>query len=891
MRFFLIFIVLFSWSSIFASHIVGGEIFYDYMGSSQYRISVVLYRDCNSTGAEYDDPLSLGIYSKSNQLVQNVLIPFPGSVNLPIVFSNPCVIPPNDICIEKAIYTTIVDLPPIIGGYTLTYQRCCRGPNVVNLVSPDGTGLTLSTHIPGIETNFQFNSSSRFSGYPPTLLCNNEKLVFNHGAIDPDGDQLVYSLIAPNSGATYDKPKPNIPPPPPYSPVVWLNGFSTVNPFGNGATIDINSSTGLLTASPKLLGLFVVGIRVQEYRNGILVGETVRDFLFRVINCEITLQASIPVQEDMDYFISYCQGLTVTFDNNSYGANNYKWDFGVPNTLTDVSTQFTPTFTYPLPGTYQATLIANPGWPCSDTSTQTIIVNEYLEVSFSTIDSICIVNNSFNFDGHFIGNNSSIFLWDFGNNASIKTSSDLDVNNVTFIESGFSKITLTGMNGTCTTSFTDSIYIFPLPTVNFSPPPNYLCVGLTVPFYNTSSGIINSIWDFGVSNSTDDVSNEFEPIFSFPKAGEYTVKLTGSSVGLCTNTAYQTLIVNDILDVWFTKNDSLCITGNSFNFDGGMIGSPTTTYMWEFGPNASISTASTLDVNNVVFNKAGTFPIKLTGYYSTNCIDTFSSSIFIYNEPTVDFTIEPSLSCAPYAAKFINLSTSDAPLSYFWDFGEGGISTLKDPIYIYDSVGIYDVGLKISASKGCIDTLKLIKTNYIKVNPSPISIFSASPLVTDICNSLVQFSDQSIGGVTTYYSFNGTAFSDEKNPSYIYTDDGIFYPKQIVTNEFMCTDTSQIEIYIEPFMVFIPNAFTPDGDSFNNEFKAVTYFNTIEWEFTIYNRWGNVIYKSNDPSQGWDGKYKGENVQDGLYNYHLKYISCEKTNAVHELRGHFSLIK
>ena len=891
MRYFLIFIVFISWSTTFASHIVGGEIFYDHMGSNQYRISVVLYRDCNSTGAAYDDPLSLGIYSKSNQLVQNVLIPFPGSIKLPIVFSNPCVIPPNDICIEKSIYTTIVDLPPIIGGYTLTYQRCCRGPKVVNLVSPDGTGLTLSTHIPGIETNFQFNSSSRFSGYPPTVLCNNEKLVFNHSATDPDGDQLVYSLIAPNSGATTDKPKPDIPPPPPYSPVVWLNSFLTSNPLGSGATIDINSSTGLLIASPKSLGLFVVGIRVQEFRNGILVGETIRDFLFRVINCEITMQASIPLQVDMNYFISYCQGLTVTFDNNSYGATNYTWDFGVPNSSSDVSTQFTPTFTYPSPGTYQATLIANPGWPCTDTSTQTIIVNEFLEVSFSTVDSICIVNNSLNFDGSFIGSNSSTFLWNFGNNASIQTSSNLDVNNVTFNKSGFSKITLSGSNGTCTTSFSDSIYIFPIPNVNFSPTPNYLCEGLTVPLYNSSLGITKSNWDFGVSNTLDDVSNESEPIYTFPSAGTYNVRLIGSSNGSCIDTAYQTLIINEILDVWFTNNDSLCITGNSFNFDGGFVGSPTTTFVWDFGPNASITNSSNLDVNNVTFNKAGTFPIKMTGNYSTNCTDIFTSSIFIYSEPTIDFTIEPSLSCAPYTAKFINLSTADAPLSYLWDFGEGGTSSSKDPIYIYDSVGIYNVGLKISANRGCIDTLVLLKTNYIKVNPSPTSFFSATPLVTDICNSLVQFTDESIGGIETFYSFNGTAFSDVKNPTYIYTDDGVFYPKQIVTNEFLCTDTSQIEIYIEPFMVYIPNAFTPDGDAFNNDFKAITYFNTIKWDFTIYNRWGNVIYNSSDPSQGWDGKYKGEKAQDGLYNYLLKYISCEETNAVHELRGHFSLLK
>ncbi len=164
MRYLLILITFFQINSLIASHIVGGEIFYDYLGANQYKISIVLYRDCNSTGAVYDDPLSLGIFSNTGTLLYNELISFPGSTNVPITFSNPCVTPPNDICIEKAIYTTILNLPPRVGGYTLAYQRCCRGPNVINLLYPDQTGLTLMAHIPGLETNFQQNSSPRFTG-------------------------------------------------------------------------------------------------------------------------------------------------------------------------------------------------------------------------------------------------------------------------------------------------------------------------------------------------------------------------------------------------------------------------------------------------------------------------------------------------------------------------------------------------------------------------------------------------------------------------------------------------------------------------------------------------------------------------------------------------------
>ena len=82
MRRYLIVLLFFSCFNSYASHIVGGEIYYNYLGSNQYKISIALYRDCFSTGAEYDDPLSLGIFTSSNMLVQNVMIPFTGSTNV-----------------------------------------------------------------------------------------------------------------------------------------------------------------------------------------------------------------------------------------------------------------------------------------------------------------------------------------------------------------------------------------------------------------------------------------------------------------------------------------------------------------------------------------------------------------------------------------------------------------------------------------------------------------------------------------------------------------------------------------------------------------------------------------------------------------------------------------
>ena len=302
-------------------------------------------------------------------------MPFPGSIILPNIFNNPCATPPSNVCVERAIYTIVVTLPPVVGGYNVSYQRCCRGPNITNLINPDDTGITLTTHVPGSETGFTVNSSPRFTNYPPILLCNTEQLIFDHVATDPDGDQLVYSLVTPFAGANSVNPMPNQAPPPPYIPVQWDATYSALNPMGTGSSSSINASTGMLNVIPNSVGLFVVGVRVQEYRNGVLIGETVRDFLFRVFDCNIVLQALLPTQDQLPTFVSYCQGLNVSFVNNSFGGSTYAWDFGDLASNSDVSSLFAPSYTFPGPGNYTTRLIVNPGMPCTDTAYMDIIVD------------------------------------------------------------------------------------------------------------------------------------------------------------------------------------------------------------------------------------------------------------------------------------------------------------------------------------------------------------------------------------------------------------------------------------------------------------------------------------------------------------------------------------
>jgi gliding motility-associated-like protein len=873
---------------VHASHIVGGEIYYDYLGNNNYRVYIAVYRDCLSTGADFDIPLPLGVFNANNVLIQNVSVPYPGKQNLPVVFNNPCVVPPSGICVERAIYTTVLNLPPAVGGYSLVYQRCCRGPNITNIINPENTGFTLVGKIPGVANGHFVNSSPRFNNYPPLVLCNNEDLIFDHSATDPDGDELVYEMITPNSGATDFNPAPNPPPAPPYFPINWAGGFNAPQPLGPGSSLSINPQTGLLIADPELIGLFVVGVRVKEFRNGVQIGQTDRDFIFKVINCVITLQAIITPQNQMNTFVDYCQGSTITFQNQSYGGTSYAWDFGVPGITTDVSTSFQPTYTYPGPGTYEVTLVVNPGWPCTDTSVQIFTIYEQMQTSFTVNDNVCLNGNSLDFTSAYTGPPGPDYQWNFGINANPSTSNAQHVTGVTFSQAGTFNVTLTTTFENCIKTFNQNVIILPQPIANFQLPATLECGGLSVNFENTSQNATGYSWDFGFPGGE---SSQTNPSITFPNPGTYTVELLATSTGDCADSINLEITVNEALVVSFTSEDSLCITNNNFNFIGNFSGPEGSVIQWVFGPNASIQTANTLNVENVQFNTFGSFPITFSANFG-NCSASYTESIFIFREPSIEFGLVPGLKCAPYLAQFIDSCVADSQIFYFWDFGDGNTSTEANPSNVYMNPGQYDVSLTIITPYGCIDTLELIKAPYIFVYPSPTAGFTVDPYETNICEAFIQFTDQSIDAYTyLYYLDENGRTSTESNPYVQYFTSGTKNPLQIITNEFGCTDKKYQTILIEPVSVFVPNTFTPDGNEFNNLFLAETVFPMDMWEMKIYNRWGELVFESNDPEIGWDGIYNYQMSPDGIYVYRIKYMSCEMTDEVFELKGHVQLLR
>lgn len=872
-----------------ASHIVGGEIYYDYLGNNNYRFYIAVYRDYCSSGASYDDPLILTIYNSANQLVQNLQVPFPGSSNVPTNFNDPCLNTPPVVCTEKALYTVVVNLPPSAGGYTVSYQRCCRGPAIDNLLNPDNTGFTLSCVVPGTTNNNYINNSPRFNGYPPLVLCNNDDLVFDHSASDPDGDQLVYSLVTPNAGASSGNPAPTQAPPPPYGPVLWAGGYSAAVPLGPGSSISIDSVTGLLTASPNFTGLYVVGIQVEEIRNGVVINRTVRDFLFKVFVCDFQAQAILPLQSELSSFSSFCQGLTVEFENQSYGGTAYQWDFGVPGITTDVSNQFAPTYTYPAPGTYTATLVVNPGLQCTDTAYMEIMVYNEINVSYTSQDSLCVIGNSVDFAAVTDGPPGTTLTWNFGANANPPSATGANVNNVVFNQAGNFEVTVTANFAVCNDTYSDTVHIIPEPVAEIVLPTQIECEGLTIDFGNNTTNATNYLWSFGDGSPDTGI---FAPTHTFPGPGTYTISLSAWSSAACINDDQATVTLYEDLSVAFTSEDSLCFTNNSFNFDGTVSGPSSAVFTWNFGPDASIQSSNAIDVPGVSFDTTGSIPITLTGTF-LSCVESVTQNIYIFQEPTIDFILLPGNQCVPFEAHFIDQSFSETPITYTWDFGDGGTSGDQNPVHVYTQTGPFPVTLNISTSSGCIVDMSLTQSDLVDVHPIPEAGFTVSPDYTDICHSVVVFTDKSVGATSYFYWFDdSTIYSFDSSPTHMYYRDGTHWPMQIVENEWGCKDTAYRQLFIEPFTIYAPNAFTPDGDEFNNTFTPIVYLDLVEWKLEIYDRWGQKVFESNDVRFGWDGTgTNGRPVQSGNYVWKATYVSCEPFNPRRVRTGHVSVLR
>lgn len=377
-------------SKTYATHIVGGDFYYEYLSNNRYALVLKLYVDCengNPQAINSDYIANIGLFHGTNKtFIRSIQMTRgnPRRLNKAIYS---CVVPEKDICVDGYTYRDTFNIDPGNDGVILAFQRCCRNNSITNIIAPEATGATYWVKIPGRKTTL-YNSSAVFKELPPNYLCTDAPLQFDHSATDKDGDSLAYELYQPYSGASQTAPRPLVPSNPAYRPVLWGVGYGTQNQMKGDPILKIDERSGLLTVTPNVPGQFVIGIKVKEFRNGVLIGETLRDYQFNVRKCKFDIIANFTTPQAGEPLPQYYCNDSVYFFNKSYKAEYYSWDFGDPTTEDDTSSAANPSWIYPGDGDYIATLVAT-NKQCEDSIKIRVRIRENVKVDLGPDRIVC----------------------------------------------------------------------------------------------------------------------------------------------------------------------------------------------------------------------------------------------------------------------------------------------------------------------------------------------------------------------------------------------------------------------------------------------------------------------------------------------------------------------
>lgn len=397
-----------------AGHLVGGEISYHQINGDTYVIQLRMYRDCYA-GAnavqQFDSVAYISAYKGWNhELVKVMKLHRPNdSTRLPLVVEVPCLPNPPDLCILEMVYSDTVVLSVPNSGLYLVNQRCCRTPDALNIIDPFFYGSTYSAFIPGANL-YTENSSPVFNEVPPIALCAGIDLELDYSATDPDGDSLYYEFCTPyhggGSGGQNGIPYPDTPAAPPFDTIQWATSYNKNYQIPSSPAFSIDHNSGIISGRPTQLGTYAFGVCVQEYRDGIFIGENRRDFQMTTTTCEIGAASII------DSAIEECIGLEVHFFNLSTVGNSFKWDFGDPTTDADTSSSSSPSYQYPDTGWYTIQLIAFGAAGCNDTSYFDYHVLPEITPQFHIPDPACYSDQSFDFHQGGVFRESTVAQWE-----------------------------------------------------------------------------------------------------------------------------------------------------------------------------------------------------------------------------------------------------------------------------------------------------------------------------------------------------------------------------------------------------------------------------------------------------------------------------------------------
>ncbi len=836
-KFLLSIFALFSTLAVSAAHITGGEVRYEFLrdegDSKVYRITLLLFRDNNCQGcAGLPVSVPVGIYNNDNSSLFGGFrtVDRTTETEVPILAFPGCLTNAPSFNYSMGTYPMEVTLPNNNAGYTFSYQTCCRVKNIVNLTSNPSTGgdqgSTYIAVIPGknkLIGGINDNSAQFQTGI--SVICYGRRFTLDFSATDSDGDEIVYELCNGLDGGAAVDAGYSTPAGPPHNSLSYQSPYSGLQPLGSLATI--NSSTGIISGiAPSVAGAYVVSVCAKSYRNGLFLDEHRKDFIVTVSPCDLS-------GAELDLSYSNCKDSTFTFTNNNNSPLNltFLWTFGDGNT----STEQMPTHTYADTGVYKITLTVNAGGSCSSTAESLLSVFPSFETRFATTAPACKnVNVQFTDQTFATYGPVNKWRWNFGDPSSgVSNTSVLKDPVHAYNTSGTYNVQLISSSPKgCIDTLLAPVIIVDTPALRL--PNDTLICSVDTLQISAQKDIPGGTIRWSPNYMISDV-NSFTPLVSPDVTTTYTAVLTDPSG--CSAIKSFTIRVVDFVTVAAMPDTTICRT------DSIQLRIVTDGLLYRWTPTAGLS-------NPNILNPRAAPNASSTTYTLTSTIGKCSKTadIIVRTVPYPAANAGPdSAICAgtsmqlnatggsTYAwtpTSFLSATNIPNPIVRNPNFSVQYIVTVRDtlgcPKPVRDTV--YIKVIKLVADAGPRDT-SIVKDQPLQLNGTGGDIYLWSP--------------------GTYLS-DVNISNPVSNPK-----DSIEYVLR-VSNAEGCTATDTINVrlfFLEPGL-YVPTAFTPNGDAINNTFKPIALGIRSLDNFVIYNRFGELVFQTSQIGKGWDGKYK-----------------------------------
>lgn len=836
----------------FSRHIKGGFFNYQYLGPgisnptfNRYKITLTVYMDCTATGNQIDETVNFTIFNGNNySQYDNVSVSKTDSYLLQKLYDDPCITGDQAICYYRIVTYVLpsYELPSAINGYTISFQRCCRIENMDNIIGSGNIGNTYTIQIPGSSSavpNITQNSSPTFPINDTVVICEKNYFTYPFSATDPNGDSLSYAFCTSYSGGGQTTPAPAVASTPPYNSVPYYATYNGSFPLGSGVTI--NAKTGLIsgTAPPIVnTGEYAVTVCVSEYRNGIFIGQTRKELHIRVRDCSVT-------RAHLDPIPTSCDGYTVNFSNNAINPSgvDYTWSFGEPvSGLANNATSAAPSHTYSDTGVYILKLRVSIAGLCADSTTAPVKVYPGFFPGFKANAPLCkgapvsFTDTTKTKYGFTTG-----WKWLFGNLKDAVDSSNLQNPIYTYPDSGTYHIQfIVGNTFGCTDTIHNDLYIRNSASINLIPHDTLICTIDTLQLLTGNTGVYSWSPNYNISSLTS-----ANPLVSPDVPTKYYVSLT--DVFGCINTDSVFVNVVDKVTLSAGPDSTICRT------DGLVLGtvSDALHYIWTPATYLNSDTAKNPVANPLVANIT---------YSVTGNIGKCRASSMV------------TITTLPYPPAYAGRDTTvcfgiSVPLQatgglyYQWSPPTFLSATnIANPVAVNPTVSTqYIVAVRdiVGCLKPAFDT--------VIVTVDPYFLADAGPADTTAVLGEPLYLLGTGGASYTWSPSTWLTNTSIANPTALPEDD-ITY-NLLVTSTAGCkqTDTIHIKLYKVPPSFYVPTAFTPNNDNNNDILKPILLGMRSLNYFKVYNRWGKLIFYTNQKGQGWNGTFNGIAQDPGTY--------------------------